>query len=139
MGGGGSLHCAMSWPEKVKAVAPIHPAPGAPASLIYAPMMVPTGALDFVTSPMMVKASVFDGSPSPKIMPIMNGVAHREPVNYAGANRWNGYLTGFFTLCVVHSLLPLSPSLSLRPKKLFDLKRVESQRTEGICKRKIAD
>jgi len=98
MGGGGSLHCAMSWPDKVKAVAPIHPAPGAPASLIYAPMMVATGALDFVTSPMMVKASVFDGSPSPKIMPIMNGVAHREPVNYAGANRWNGYLTGFFSL-----------------------------------------
>ena len=66
--------------------------------MIYAPMMVPTGALDFVTSPMMVKASVFDGSPSPKIMPIMNGVAHREPVNYAGGNRWNGYLAAFFAL-----------------------------------------
>ncbi|QDZ25039.1 hypothetical protein HOP50_15g75820 [Chloropicon primus] len=98
MGGGGSLHCAMSWPAKVKAVAPIHPAPGAPASLIYAPMMVAAGALDFVTSPLMVKTAVFDGSPSPKIMPIMNGVAHREPVNYAGASRWNGYLTAFFTL-----------------------------------------
>ena len=104
MGGGGSLHCAMSWPQKVKAVAPIHPAPGAPASLIYAPMMVPTGALDFVTSPMMVKTAVFDGSPSPKIMPIMNGVAHREPVNYAGASRWNGYLAGFFTLYLKRDL-----------------------------------
>ena len=98
------MHCTMNWPQKVKALAPIHPAPGAPASLIYAPMMVPTGALDFVTSPMLVKTAVFDGSPSPKIMPIMNGVAHREPVNYAGANRWNGYLTAFFTLYLKQDL-----------------------------------
>ena len=98
MGGGGSIHCAMSWPQKVRAVAPIHPAPGGPPHLIYAPMMVPTGSLDFVTSPMMVKAAVFDGSPSPKIMPIMNGVGHREPVNYAGANRWHPYLAAFFSL-----------------------------------------
>eukprot|EP00216_Chloropicon_sp_CCMP2111_P006926 CAMPEP_0198234168 /NCGR_PEP_ID=MMETSP1446-20131203/249_1 /TAXON_ID=1461542 ORGANISM="Unidentified sp, Strain CCMP2111" /NCGR_SAMPLE_ID=MMETSP1446 /ASSEMBLY_ACC=CAM_ASM_001112 /LENGTH=1438 /DNA_ID=CAMNT_0043914905 /DNA_START=172 /DNA_END=4488 /DNA_ORIENTATION=+ len=97
MGGGGSVHCATSWPQKVKAVAPIHPAPGAPATLIYTPMMVPTGALDFVTSPMMVKMAVYDGSPSPKLMPVMNGVGHREPVNFAGGKKWDAYLAAFFS------------------------------------------
>ena len=98
------MHCASQWPQKVKALAPIHPAPGAPATTIYMPMMVPTGALDFVTSPMLIKTAVYDGSPSPKVMPIMNGVQHREPVDYAGASRWNGYLTAFFSLYLKQDL-----------------------------------
>ena len=112
MGGGGSMVCATQWPQKVKALAPIHPAPGAPASLVYVPMMVPTGAMDFVTSPMLVKASVYDGSPSPKIMPVMNGVGHREP---NGKRQVHGTHTRTHTRTHAHLATLFPPSLPFPP------------------------
>ena len=98
MGGGGAAHCAAAWPQQIKAFAPLHPAPGAMPTALKAPMLVPNGNMDFTTSPLLVKAAVYDGSQYPKIMPIMAGAGHLEPVDYTGRQRWTEYVLAFFDL-----------------------------------------
>ena len=98
MGGGGSAHCTANWPGKIKAFAPLLPAPGAMPTALKAPMFLAGGALDMITSPMLVKGVVYDGMQYPKVMPIMASADHMEVVDFTGRRRFTGYLTAFFDL-----------------------------------------
>ena len=98
MGGGGSAHCTANWPGKIKAFAPLLPAPGAMPTALKAPMFLAGGALDMITSPMLVKGVVYDGMQYPKVMPIMASADHMEVVDFTGRRRFTGYLAAFFDL-----------------------------------------
>ena len=102
MGGAGSLAAASRYGATgaVKAVAAIHPAPlvGFGFDQVQVPAFVSAGSIDVVTAPLPIKGTIYDSGllRGPKIMAVLSGSGHMEPVDGIGFQRWTGYLTAWF-------------------------------------------
>ncbi len=93
-GGGGSINAGND--PRISVTCPIQPAPGTLSSL-HGPMLIlGGGAYSFVSVDRLVRPLVFNRSPVPTILAVLEGASHFEPVGAGGDMR--GPITAWFRL-----------------------------------------